>query len=155
MKQYKKLPNTFVYLFAYFLLADVRATSIQRRHSNADISGGLLPGHKHTYDASSNMSNFPVQVLFLGFYVPRSRSTRCGNYWNSRVLEHAALLEDGIEEDGKAPSRYFPLNPAADMEVQFLTTCVTATALSLWGMVGIWVDNFGWVVRVHSSPAEK
>jgi hypothetical protein len=70
-------------------------------------------------------------------------------------LVHAALLEDRIEEYGKAPSPYFPLKPAADMEVQFLATCVTATVLSLWGMVGIWVDNFGWVVRIYSSLAEK
>jgi hypothetical protein len=116
---------------------------------------GFLPGHQHTYDPSSNLSNFPVQVLFLRFYLPGPRSARCGNHWNSRVLVYATVLEDRIEENGKAPSCYFPLKLAADMEVQFLVTCVTATVLSLWGMVGIWIDNFGWVVRVYSSLAEK
>jgi hypothetical protein len=39
------------------------------------------------------------------------------------------------------------------MEVQFLVTCVTATALPLWGMIGIWTDKFGWVVCIYSCLA--
>ena len=99
------------------------------------------------------MSNRPVQVLFLAFVVPRSHTTGLGGHWNSPVLVNAALLEDRIEEYGKASSAYSPLTQAADMEIQFMATCVTATVLPLWGMIGIWQDKFGYVERIHSSLA--
>ena len=39
LRQYKQLPNTFVYIFAFFLLADVRSSCYFMRCGNQNICG--------------------------------------------------------------------------------------------------------------------
>jgi hypothetical protein len=67
LKEYKKLPYTFVYLFALFLLSDVRAIVIAHQ-DNADPVTHLGIGHdSHT---RVDLPKRSIRVLILAEYIP-------------------------------------------------------------------------------------
>ena len=60
LKEYKRLPYTFVYLFAFFLLSDVGAVVLAYR-DNADLVGDS--GFGHDSHAGVDLPKRPVPVL--------------------------------------------------------------------------------------------
>ena len=57
LKQYKKFPHTFTYLFAYFLLADVRVVLIIYIGVKLTYSGDLpRPGLEHNQYTGVHLS---------------------------------------------------------------------------------------------------
>ncbi|KAH9965405.1 autophagy-related protein 22-like protein [Russula dissimulans] len=81
LKQYQKLPNTFIYLIAYFFLADGQNTTM----TLVQICQNVL--FKFSFKQST----------YLG--IVQGASSTMGIIAYYRVSLRAALLEDGCEED--------------------------------------------------------
>ena len=102
MKQYKKLPYTFIYLVAFFLLADVR-----RFHASRTMTflSRRNAGSQYHRDAGFHMSERQVPVLVLAEHVPGPVSSNYVHHQHARLLVHPAVLEDSYEEQG-GPTAY-------------------------------------------------
>ena len=98
-KQYKKLPYTFVYLVAFFLLADVRAL-FRPRASQIHI-GVFVTGLEHHRNACRYLPERQVLVLVSADHLPWSCSGGHVDRKYVGFLVHPTLLEDKHEEHGK------------------------------------------------------
>ena len=67
MKQWKKLPNTFTYLFAYFLLSDVLSIALLLQYGNADMFGGCHKGLNTTMTLIQICQNIRFDFAFVDY----------------------------------------------------------------------------------------
>jgi hypothetical protein len=85
-RHYKRLPYTFIYLFAFFLLADVRRFSVCENLTFADKA---LAGAQYDRDARFNMSERQIPVLVPREYI----SWACaGDYFGNEACNHFISL---------------------------------------------------------------
>ncbi|KAH9010775.1 MFS general substrate transporter [Lactarius pseudohatsudake] len=103
LKQYKKLPNTFAYLFSSFLLSDGLATTV--------VLVAIIQNEQFTFSFLQHTYLTLVRVVTCGASVVAS--------WY--IQRHWKL----------------------DIKTMFLSVCILGTLIPIWGMIGIWTDNFG------------
>ncbi|KAI0306808.1 MFS general substrate transporter [Multifurca ochricompacta] len=116
LKQYKKLPYTFTYLFAYFLLADdVCIANMPSGHVQALSTTSTL-----VYICQNDRLNFSLlENTYLGI-------TQLSTSFASQIVSWYA-------------QRYWKIGP----KKIFIVASIVATLVPLWGMMGIWTDKFG------------
>ena len=95
LKTYKHLPYTFVYLFAFFFLADVSIVSSELVGLTARPSG-----IQYYYHARGYLSKRPIRLLVFRQYVSWFGAIHTFNLQCTRILVCATPLEDQYEENG-------------------------------------------------------
>lgn len=150
------MPNTFIYLFSFFLLADVCPTHAYTLLLLNPVTSNPDTGSEHDHDARCNMPEW--QILF--FVLTEHISWTCTGYhiddeyaW---ILVYPEVLEDQYQENGRWERRWFA-KIANLCGWQFIVTNVVTIMIPLWGMIGIWTDKLGWVTCLYglSSNAHQ
>lgn len=102
LTQFKKLPYTFVYLLAFFLLADVRLSSYGFPNCSYVY---LKSGFEHNWNACINLSEREVSLLVPAEHVPRIVSGYHVHRKHFGLLVYPTSLEDQHQEDGSLSIR--------------------------------------------------
>ncbi|KAI9447662.1 autophagy-related protein 22-like protein [Lactarius indigo] len=121
LKQYKKLPNTFAYLFSIFLLSDVCIIAVVHQLT---LTWWRAKGLTTTVVLVAICQNEQFTFSFLqNTYLTLIRVVTCG----------ASVVA----------SWYIQRHWKLDIKLMLLTVCIMEILIPIWGMVGIWTDKFG------------
>lgn len=120
LKTYKSLPNTFIYLLAFFLLADVRVCF----HVRTACLLIALQGLNTTGTLISICQNDKFQFSFL----------------QNTYLGLAQAITSTISTLG---FWYIQKYWKVSTKKMFVVTNVFSILIPLWGMMGLWTSTFG------------
>ncbi|TFY67506.1 hypothetical protein EVG20_g3925, partial [Dentipellis fragilis] len=119
LKQYKKLPYTFIYLLAFFLLADVDGRDSTRRARSC-------PSARTTSSASRS-----CRIHTSVWHKP------------SRPPSGKTMLTLLLNASTDMWTWIYSTSDSEGSSVQFVVTNVVTVMIPLWGMIGIWTTKFG------------
>ncbi|KAI6127431.1 autophagy-related protein 22-like protein [Pisolithus croceorrhizus] len=123
VKTYKHLPYTFVYLVAYFLLADVSIPALDpymiTNDSSHTLQGLNTTGTLVTICQNAKFSFSFLTLTYLGLSQAITSTISTLGFWYIQ--------------------RYWKIST----KKMFVVTNVVTIFIPLWGMIGIWTDKFG------------